>query len=128
MTAFSPILSFGAYFALALVLLATFVELYMKVTPYNDFEQIMANNVAAAITLAGAVVGFALPIAAAVFFTHQLQEMAIWGVIGCTVQVALFSLLRARFADEIARGSVAPAVLLAGLSISLGLICASCVS
>lgn len=42
------------YFVAALLLLAAFLAVYVRVTPYNVFELIGQNNAAAAISLAGA--------------------------------------------------------------------------
>ena len=61
------------------------------------------DNAAAAISLAGACIGFALPMAAAIYFTHDLLEMIKWAAITGAAQIAVFTLLR-RFAPAIEQG------------------------
>ena len=62
---FDPVISslpaFAGYFATAVGLLAVFLVLYVFVTPYNELALIREGNVAAAISLAGALVGGGQP-------------------------------------------------------------------
>jgi putative membrane protein len=59
---------FLQYFVAALLLLGAFLAAYVRATPYNEFELIGENNAAAAISLAGACIGVAKPLAAATHF------------------------------------------------------------
>jgi len=120
-------LSFLLYFVTAIVLLLVFMFIYAKVTPYNELKEIKENNVAAAITFGGAILGFTFPIVSSTFFTHDLLEMVLWSVVTAIVQLIVFLVLR-RFAPDIKDGHVAPAILLASLSISVGLLNAVCIS
>ena len=52
--------NFLAYFAAAIALLAAFVAIYLYVTPYDEIRLIRNNNVAAAVSLSGAVLGFGI--------------------------------------------------------------------
>ena len=52
---------FGAYFGLSLLLLAAFLLIYLRITPYHEIALIRAGNTAAATSLGGAIVGFVLP-------------------------------------------------------------------
>jgi putative membrane protein len=121
------IISFISYFVVALVLLVVFMFIYVKVTPYNEFAEISKDNVAAAITFGGAILGFTLPLAAAVFFTHDLLEMAKWAGITGLVQLVVFMVLR-RFVPDIQAGNVAPAILLFSMSVAIGVLNAVCIS
>lgn len=120
-------LAFLQYFVAALVLLAAFLAVYVRVTPYNEFELIKQDNAAAAISLAGACLGFALPMAAAIYFTHNLLEMLKWAVITGLTQIAVFALLR-RFAPAIEQGHTAPAIFLCAMSVATGVLNAVCIS
>lgn len=122
-----PILLFAGYLGTALLLLAVFAFLYTKVTPYDDFALIGKNNAAAAIILGAAVLGMAFPLLSAVYFTHSYLEMAKWAAITGLVQIAIFSCLR-RYAGSIAQGHVAPAILLAFISVAVGMLNAVCIS
>ena len=62
---FDPVINslpaFAGYFATAIGLLAVFILLYVFVTPYNEMALIREGNTAAAISLGGAMVGYAGP-------------------------------------------------------------------
>lgn len=120
-------LAFLQYFVAALLLLAAFLAVYVRVTPYNEFELIKQDNAAAAISLAGACIGFALPMAAAIYLTHDLLEMVKWAVITGAAQIAVFTLLR-RFAPAIEQGHTAPAIFMCAMSVATGVLNAVCIS
>jgi putative membrane protein len=120
-------LAFLQYFVAALLLLGAFLAVYVRVTPYNEFELIGQNNAAAAISLSGACIGFALPMAAAIYFTHNLLEMIKWAAITGAAQIAVFTLLR-RFAPAIEQGHTAPAIFLCAMSMATGVLNAVCIS
>ena len=120
-------LAFLQYFVAALLLLGAFLAVYVRVTPYNEFELIGQNNAAAAISLAGACIGFALPMAAAIYFTHDLLEMVKWAAITGAAHIAVFTLLR-RFAPAIEQGHTAPAIFMCAMSVATGVLNAVCIS
>ena len=68
-------LAFLQYFVASRLLLAVFLAVYVRVTPYNEFELIRQNNAAAAISLAGACIGFALPMPAAIYFVAPAKPL-----------------------------------------------------
>ncbi len=122
-----PILMSLAYLATAVVLLAICITLYLWMTPYRELALVREGNVAAALSLGGAALGLTLPIGSAIYFTHDLNEMAIWAAIGCAMQFILFQVMR-RQAKSIETGNVAVGTLLACLSVSTGLLVALCIS
>ncbi len=122
-----PILSFLLYLFSALCLLAAFVVVYVKSTPYKEFELIRQNNVAAAVCLAGATLGFVLPLASSIYYTHSLVEMLKWGFVTGCIQLLVFWVMR-HYAGAIEEGKLAPAIFLASLSIGVGLLNAVSIS
>lgn len=122
-----PILMSLAYLATALVLLAICITLYLWMTPYRELALVREGNVAAALSLGGAALGLTLPIGSAIYFTHDLNEMALWAAIGCAVQYVLFQIMRKQ-AKSIEAGNTAVGLLLACLSLSTGLLVALCIS
>jgi len=122
-----PILMSLAYLATAVVMLALCVFAYVRMTPYREFDLVRAGNVAAALSLGGATLGLALPIGSAVFFTHSLNEMAVWAAIGCAMQFILFFFMR-KHSQDIQTGNVATGTLLAFMSVATGLLVAMCIS
>jgi len=121
------VLAFLEYFGASLVLLLAFVAVYVKCTPYDDFRLIEHDNTAVAIALAGAVLGFTIPVVSAIWFTRSLPEMLLWALITCAVQLVLLVVLR-RQARRIEEGHVASAVMVATFSVATGLLCAASIS
>jgi putative membrane protein len=127
----STLPNFLAYLGTAIVLLVAFVAIYLYVTPYDEINLIRANNVAAAISLSGAVIGFAMPIANVIAHSDTLLDLAVWGVIAGIVQLLAWMVARValpRLKEAIAAGLVAPAIFVAALSITVGLINAACMT
>jgi putative membrane protein len=118
-TTLQGILNFFLYLSSASVLLALFVAIYVRATPYKEFALIHQNNNAAAISLGGAVLGFTMPLVASIYYTHSVLEMALWATITCATQLVLFVILR-RQAPHIEAGHTAPAIMLATFSIAVG--------
>ena len=116
---------FFAYFGTGLCLLVLFLALYGLVTPYHELALIREGNVAAAISLAGATLGFTLPLASVIAHAVSLPDMFAWSVVALVVQVAVyFVVARAvpRFGEAIRDGRVAAATLLASVSIAVGML------
>jgi putative membrane protein len=121
------IAAFSAYLAAALIFLAAFVFLYSKITPYDDFALIRENNAGAAVILAGAVLGFTFPLLSAIYYTHSLVEMAKWAGITGVMQLIVIGVLR-RAVGSIPSGHTASAILLAALTIAVGMLNAASIS
>jgi putative membrane protein len=121
------ILAFLSYFAASVALLVAFVCIYVRFTPYKDFELIAHDNNAVAVTLAGAVLGFTFPLVASIYYTKSLVEMAVWAAITCIVQLAVFLGLR-RQAKRIEEGHMASAIMVATFSVAIGLLNAASIS
>ena len=85
--------SFLLYFALGLALFAAFFALYVRVTPYHELELIREGNVAAAISLAGALLGFVLPLASAIVHSVSALDMIVWGIVAFRTRSLLVPLL-----------------------------------
>jgi putative membrane protein len=123
----NAIVAFIEYLATSVALLGLFVYIYARATPYKDFVLIAQDNVAVALALGGAVLGFTLPMVAAIYFTHSLPEMILWAAITCVVQLGVLVALR-RQAKRIEEGHVASAVMVASFSIAVGLLNAVSIS
>ncbi len=123
--------SFLAYLGASIVLLVGFVTLYLYVTPYDEIKLIRANNTAAAISLSGAILGFAMPIANVIAHSDTVLDLAFWGVVAGLVQLLAWALARValpQLQEDIKAGRVAPAIFVAALSLTVGLINAACMA
>jgi putative membrane protein len=58
--------AFVEYLGTSIVLLMVFVYIYARATPYKEFALIAHDNIAVAVTFAGAVLGFTIPMLAAI--------------------------------------------------------------
>ncbi len=122
---------FLVYFALALLLLGAFVFVYSRLTPYNELALIREGNAAAALSLAGALIGFVLPLASAIAHSVGVVDMLIWGAIALIIQVVVYFVvgrLVPHFADAIAAGRASAAALLAAFAVGVGLLNAACMT
>ena len=127
----SSLPAFAGYFATALALLAVFLLLYVFVTPYNELALIRSGNTAAALSLAGAMVGYALPIAVSVAVSHNIGAMIGWGVVACVVQLLAYIVARLalpQINQNIPQGKIASGVFLATLSLAIGILNAGCIA
>jgi putative membrane protein len=117
--------AFLLYFGLGLLLFVLFLAIYSAVTPYNEFKLIRDGNLAAAISLAGATLGFVLPLASAIAHSVSPIDMVIWGLIALVMQLVVYFVVGRvvpRFGEAISAGHVAPATLLASASVAVGLL------
>ena len=123
--------NFLVYLAVALVLLAVFVAIYIRVTPYREIALIREGNMAASFSLSGALLGFIVPLAAAVQNSVSLADMAIWGLIAMVVQIAAFvvvKILIPSITEDIPANKGAQGFFLGSLSLGVGLLTAACMS
>jgi putative membrane protein len=120
---------FLLYFATAVALLVLFVAIHVRVMPHRELALIREGNVAAALSLSGALIGFVLPLASAVAHSVNPVDMVVWGVVALLVQLAVYATvvrLVPHFREAIVAGRVAPATLLAALAVSVGILNAAC--
>ena len=123
--------AFASYFGLALLLLAAFVFVYVRFTPYREIQLIREGNAAAAASLGGALIGFALPVASAVENSISLLDMLMWAAVALLVQMIAYALVRLlvpAIARHIQDGQVASGVFLGAAAIAIGLLNAASMS
>src|SRR5258708_33767179 len=70
---------FLAYFVMALALVAVFLVVYDRVTPYREIALIRQGNVAASLSLSGALLGHVIPLAVAIPHILAWRDMSLWG-------------------------------------------------
>ena len=118
--------AFAVAFAAALAFTLAFKFLYQLATPHRERELIAAGNPAAAVALGGAVLGYVIPLAAALTQTTSLYEFAAWAALAGVIQIVVFLVVRQlAFRDlsaRIERGEVAAALYLLTLSLAVGLL------
>jgi putative membrane protein len=131
MTSLANLPNFLMYFGASIVLLAAFLGAYTLVTPLHEWALIREGNAAVALSLAGATLGFTLPLASAIVHSVDLADMAIWAAVALILQLVCFAsmrLLRRDVSAALARGDMAEATVLATGSVVFGLLIAACLS
>ena len=122
---------FLVFFGLCLVFVALFLAIYIRVTPYREIQLIREGNSAAAASLSGALIGFVLPLAAAVEHSVNPYDLAIWATIALAVQLLVYAATRLVLPDvgrDIPAGKVASGVFLAAMSVGAGILSAASMS
>src|SRR5713101_2005272 len=87
---------FLAYFLMALVLVAVFLAVYVRVTPYREIALIRQGNLAASLSLSGALLGFVIPLASAIAHSVAWWDMLLWGAVALVVQLLSYFAVRDR--------------------------------
>ena len=119
------LLEFAIYFGMGLGFMALYAVLYLYATPHREITLIRGDNLPAAVVLAGAVLGFALPLASALRIADGAAVVAAWAFIALLAQLVaytLVALLLRQFSRRINRGEMAAAVLASSIHVSVGLL------
>lgn len=125
--------NFAVYFILSIVLFFVFKILYTMVTPHNEWKLVKEQqNTAAAIGFGGAMIGFAIALAGAATHSEFFLDYFIWALVAMMAQIFAFFILRFTFmpliAERIDNKEVSAGIILASVSISVGMINAACMS
>ncbi|WP_077046793.1 DUF350 domain-containing protein [Pseudomonas sp. KK4] len=127
----AAVLGFVLYIVGAAVLFALFQFIYTRLTPHKEFELIRAGNVAAAIALGGAIVGFAIPASNVIAYSINILDFVVWAVIAAFVQLLAFlmtSLVLKGASLRIQNGEIAAGIYVAAVAISVGMLNAACMT
>ncbi|WP_309605068.1 DUF350 domain-containing protein [Phenylobacterium sp.] len=119
------------HFGVTLTILFAAAAIYVMLTPHKEITLIRGGNSAAAVSLAGVLVGLAIPLAVSLKASTTLIELALWGAATVLVQLLVF-----RLVDLVLRGlpkriqedEMAAAAVLVGAKLATALILAAAVS
>ena len=128
---FAGLDNFAVYLVVSLAYLAVFIALYIRVTPYREFQLIREGNTAASFSLSGSILGFVVPLCSAVQHSVSLIDMAIWGLIAMVVQIGAFVVARMlipTLAEDIPANKSSVGFFLGSFSLGVGLLNAACMS
>jgi putative membrane protein len=125
-------LAFVVAFVAAGLFTVIFKIVYQWVTPYNEAKLIREGNVAAALALGGALVGYVLPLASALSNTVTLLEFCAWAALAGVLQIAAFTLVRVVVMKDVTarieKGEIAAGVYLMSISLVVGVLNAACMT
>jgi putative membrane protein len=120
-------LAFGA----SLAALGLAIAIYVMVTPIREFTLVEQGNNAAAISLGGALLGLAAPIGSAIAHSRDLVDLVVWSLVALVAQLLVHvavNLCWRGVSRQIAEGSHSHAIVLAALSVAVGLVNAACLT
>jgi putative membrane protein len=116
---------------LASVLLIMFFKIYTWLTPFDEVLLIRQGNLAAMLSLGGALLGFSMTLASALFHTADYREFLAWAAGAMVVQVLAYgvtSRLLHISKEHIESGNTAFGGLMGAISLSIGALNAGCIS
>jgi putative membrane protein len=122
---------FLVYLAAALVLLVIYVWIYVRVTPYREIQLIREGNAAAACGLAGAMIGFVIPLSSAITHSVAFVDMLLWGAIALVVQLVAFLFARwlvPSLPTDIPAGKISAGIFVGSIAIAVGILNAACMT
>lgn len=125
------LLAFFSHIAAAFVLLALFIVIYIRITPYREIALIREGNIAAAASLSGALLGYCTALASAIANSVSVIDMSFWGLVALVIQLLAFGIARLLIPgiiSDIPNNKIASGIFLGALSLGLGMINASCMT
>ena len=87
MAGFPTLLS---HFAITTAMLVVGVVAYVWITPHQEFRLIREGNLAAAVSLSGAILGIAFPLAVCMANSVSEWDILIWGALTLVIQLVAF--------------------------------------
>ena len=120
-----------SHFGVTVLMLVIGVFIYMWITSHDERALIREGNTAAAISLAGAILGLAIPLAFCMASSVNVYDIVIWGIVTLVIQLATFWIIDIWLRDlskRIEEGEVGTAILLVSVKLAVASINAAAVS
>lgn len=114
----------------AILMLIVGAFIYSKITPWNELDFIMEGNTAAAVSFSGAILGIAIPLAAALSSSISIWEIVVWGSVAIILQITVFlilDLVLPNLSEQIKANKIAAGIFIASNKIALALMNAAAV-
>ena len=119
---------FLAHSGVTVAILFAAAALYVLLTPHKEITLIREGNTAAAMSLAGVLVGLAIPLAASLKASTNVIEIGLWGAVTVVVQLLVFrltDLILRGLPKRIQEGEISAAALLVGAKLATALVIAA---
>lgn len=120
-----------SHFGVTVLMLVIGVFIYMWITSHDERALIREGNTAAAISLAGAILGLAIPLAFCMASSVNVYDIVIWGIVTLVIQLATFWIIDIWLRDlskRIEEGQVGTSILLVSVKLAVASINAAAVS
>ena len=119
------------HFGVTIVLLVGGAFIYIKITSHDEMALIRDGNNAAAVSLSGAILGLAIPLAFCMANSVNVYDIVIWGLVTLVIQLVTFWIIDLWLRDlsrKIEDGQVGTAILLASVKLAVASINAAAIS
>ena len=87
------------HFSVTVLMLTAGVSIYLIVTPYHELKLIRGGNTAAAVSISGAIVGMAIPLAVCMATSVSVWDIIIWGIVALIIQILAYRIADALLKD-----------------------------
>ena len=119
------------HFGVTIVMLVVGAFIYIKITSHDEMALIRDGNNAAAVSLSGAILGLAIPLAFCMANSVNVYDIVIWGLVTLVIQLVTFWIIDLWLRDlsrKIEDGQVGTAILLASVKLAVASINAAAIS
>ena len=119
------------HFGVTIVMLVVGAFIYIKITSHDEMALIRDGNNAAAVSLSGAILGLAIPLAFCMANSVNLYDIVIWGLVTLVIQLVTFWIIDLWLRDlsqKIEEGQVGTAILLVSVKLAVASINAAAIS
>jgi len=120
-----------AHSALTFVMLGVAVSIYVWITPMDELALIRSGNNAASLSLGGAIVGLAVPLAFCMAASVSVLDIVFWGIPTLILQLIAFRIVDFFLKDmpqRIEQGDMAAAILLVSVKFATAAVNAAAVT
>ena len=127
----ASVIAYASHLLAGAVVFSGFFFVYLRLTPYDEFKLIREGNIAAALSLSGALLGFVLTIASSITHADGLVPFLFWAVMASVVQLIVFLVLTRLMPDyrlQIEHNNIAAGMLFGVSALAVGVINAACLS
>lgn len=128
---FAAVVNYAIHLIASGILLGVFFVIYTKVTPFDEVALIQAGKGAAALSLAGALVGFSLTLGSAIVHNAGFVEVVLWAIGAMIVQIIVYAVasrMMLSIRTGIESGNVAMGGFMGTVSLVAGIVNAACLS
>jgi putative membrane protein len=122
---------FMLHSSVTIAILVVGVWVYTAITPYPEFAMVRDGNLAVAISLSGAVIGIAIPLAFCMAASVNVFDIVLWGVVTVALQLIAYKatdLLLRDLPRRMQDGEIGAATLLVAIKLAVAAINAAAVA
>ncbi len=120
-----------SHFGVTILMLVVGSFIYMAITSHDERALIREGNTAAAVSLAGAILGLAIPLAVCMANSANVYDIIIWGIVTLIIQLLTFKIIDLWLRDlskRIEKGEIGTAILLVSVKLAVASVNAAAIS